>query len=427
VKTRLSPPLEPADAALLAEAMLRDVLERLGGARSFRTLLAFAPAEEAAWFAAAFPDVERRAQRGEGLGERLAELVAAELAAGAPSVVAIGSDQPLVPLERLERAHAALAGGAELVLGPDRGGGYYLIGVREPHGELFTGVTMSSEATYAETLRLARARGLDVVELEPDIDVDVEADLERLSDELARRGEEHPDHPRRTAAVLGRVRGEHRFLPHAPPRLAEPEMLARAAEFERTVATRRSVREFSPEPVPMEVIDAAIRAAGSAPSGANRQPWTFAVVTDPAVKRRIRLGAEAEERELYEHRITPEWREALAPLGVTWEKPFLETAPVLIVVFRHSYGLEDGKRSTNYYTQESVGIALGFLIAALHWAGLATLTHTPSPMGFLGEILGRPKNEKPYVLLPVGYPAEGCRVPDLARKPLDEIRVRVDP
>lgn len=216
-----------------------------------------------------------------------------------------------------------------------------------------------------------------------------------------------------------------RFVPLEFPRRAREEMLARAREFHRELATRRSVREFSEEPVPLEVIDECLQAAGSAPSGANRQPWSFVVVSDPGLKRAIREGAEAEEREFYEHRITEEWRRALAPFGTTWKKPFLEQAPAVIAVFRHAYDVEEGEKRTNYYTVESVGIALGFLIAALHHAGLATLTHTPSPMRFLGEILGRPANEKPFVLLPVGYPAEGCRVPDLRKKSLEEIRLRL--
>ncbi|HEX6883495.1 MAG TPA: nitroreductase family protein [Planctomycetota bacterium] len=207
------------------------------------------------------------------------------------------------------------------------------------------------------------------------------------------------------------------------PRRTPEELLERARHLRAALATRRSVREFSTEPVPLAVLDECIAAAGSAPSGANRQPWTFVVVTDPELKRTIRKGAEAEEREFYEHRITDEWRRALAPFGTTWEKPFLETAPALIVVFRHAYDFEEGQKRTNYYTVESVGIAVGFLIAALHYAGLATLTHTPSPMAFLGEILGRPVNEKAFVLLPVGYPAGGCRVPLLRKKGLEEIRV----
>lgn len=206
-------------------------------------------------------------------------------------------------------------------------------------------------------------------------------------------------------------------------RRSPAELLARARGFRDALVLRRSVREFSPEPVPLSVLEECIAAAGSAPSGANRQPWTFAVVTDPVLRRAIRVAAEAEEREFYEQRITDEWRAALRPFGTTWQKPFLEEAPALIVVFRHAYDLEEGEKRTNYYTLESVGIAVGFLIAALHVAGLATLTHTPSPMKFLGEILGRPVNEKPFVLLPVGYPAPGCRVPALQKKSLDEIRV----
>lgn len=214
------------------------------------------------------------------------------------------------------------------------------------------------------------------------------------------------------------------FMPLTMPRRPNDELLACARAFRETLATRRSVREFASDPVPLEVLDECIRAAGSAPSGANRQPWTFVLVSDPATKHAIRVGAEAEEREFYERKITDEWRAALAPFGTTWEKPFLETAPALIAVFRHAYDLEEGQKKTNYYTVESVGIAVGFLLAALHHAGLATLTHTPSPMAFLGEILGRPVNEKAFVLLPVGYPAPDCRVPALRKKTLDEIRVR---
>lgn len=214
------------------------------------------------------------------------------------------------------------------------------------------------------------------------------------------------------------------FVPLEIPRRSSDELLARAVSFRETLASRRSVREFAPEPVPLEVLDECVRAAGSAPSGANRQPWTFVVITDPATKRVIREAAEAEEKEFYERRITDEWRTALEPFGTTWRKPFLETAPALIAVFRHAYDVEEGQKRTNYYTVESVGIAVGFLIAALHHAGLATLTHTPSPMAFLGSILGRPANEKAFVLLPVGYPASDCLVPALRKKSLDEIRVR---
>jgi len=214
-------------------------------------------------------------------------------------------------------------------------------------------------------------------------------------------------------------------IPLAFEHLSEPERIHRARAFREEIEKRRSVRHFAADPIPMEAIDECIRAAGSAPSGANRQPWTFVVVTDAAVKRAIREAAEEEERLNYGERMTEEWLEALAPLGTSWEKPFLEIAPALIVVFRHAYGEEAGKHVKNYYTMESVGIAVGFLLAALHRAGFATLTHTPSPMGFLQRILGQPENEKAFVLIPVGLPAKGCVVPDIARKELDEIRRRV--
>lgn len=214
------------------------------------------------------------------------------------------------------------------------------------------------------------------------------------------------------------------FSPLDFQRRSEAEMLARAREFRTDLARRRSVRHFSPEPVPAEVLDECILAAGSAPSGAHMEPWTFVVVTDPDVKRRIREAAEEEERENYGGRMNEEWLADLRRLGTDADKPFLEVAPALIVVLRQAWGEgEDGARRQHYYTQESVGIASGFLLAALHHAGLATLTHTPSPMGFLQRILGRPANEKPFLLVPVGYPAEGCRVPELARKPLEEIRL----
>lgn len=207
-------------------------------------------------------------------------------------------------------------------------------------------------------------------------------------------------------------------------RLDEASMRARAADFLATMDRRRSVRNFAPDPVPLDVIRTAIQAAGTAPSGAHMQPWTFSLVTDPGLKRQIREAAEAEERATYEHRMSDEWRAALAPLGTDWHKPFLEIAPVLIVLFRQDFGVRpDGTRRKHYYVQESCGIALGLLIAALQHAGLATLTHTPSPMAFLARLLARPENEKPFILLPVGYPSADCEVPDLARKPLAEILV----
>ncbi|MEO8188801.1 MAG: nitroreductase family protein [Acidobacteriota bacterium] len=223
---------------------------------------------------------------------------------------------------------------------------------------------------------------------------------------------------------------EHLFSPLTFERLSIEESRARVQRFLGDISSRRSVRDFAPDAVPADLVDAAIEAAGTAPSGANRQPWKFVVVTDPEVKRRIREAAEREEQRFYQTRATPEWLEDLAPLGTDWRKPFLELAPCLIVVFRIDYEparLPDGTehKHKNYYVQESVGIAVGFLLAALHAAGLATLTHTPSPMGFLREVLGRQKHEQPFVLIPVGYPAADARVPDLKKKSLDEIRLNI--
>ncbi|UCC82675.1 MAG: nitroreductase family protein [Gemmatimonadota bacterium] len=200
------------------------------------------------------------------------------------------------------------------------------------------------------------------------------------------------------------------------------EMKRRAAEFRVELSRRRSVRQFSDRPVPPEVIEECLLAAGSAPSGANMQPWHFVVVSDPEVKRRIREAAEGEEEKFYRERAPQEWLDALAPLGTDEHKPFLETAPHLIVIFAQSYGVTPGgKKFKHYYATESVGIATGMLVAAVHNAGLASLTHTPSPMGFLGEILGRPAHERPFLMLVVGYPAEDAVVPDIGRKGLDEI------
>ncbi len=201
-----------------------------------------------------------------------------------------------------------------------------------------------------------------------------------------------------------------------------PEMQRRAAEFYAEIRRRRSVRAFADRPVPRAVIEQCLAAAGTAPNGANLQPWHFVVVSDPAVKQRIRLAAEEEERAFYQERAPQEWLETLAPLGTDAHKPFLEIAPYLIAIFAQPYGLAaDGRKVKHYYVTESVGIATGFLIAALHHAGLATLTHTPSPMGFLNTILGRPEHERPFLLLVVGYPAADVQVPVIAKKPLAEI------
>ncbi len=198
------------------------------------------------------------------------------------------------------------------------------------------------------------------------------------------------------------------------------EMRRRAEAFYAEVDRRRTVREFSDRPVPREIIENALKAASTAPSGANLQPWHFVVVSGAETKKKIREAAEVEEREFYEHRASSEWLEALAPLGTDSNKPFLETAPYLIAIFLQKFGtLPDGRKVKHYYPTESTGIATGILITALHHAGLATLTHTPSPMKFLNEILGRPKNERPFLLLVAGYPAEDAEVPDIERKPLD--------
>lgn len=206
------------------------------------------------------------------------------------------------------------------------------------------------------------------------------------------------------------------------PDLTDAQRVARAREFADLMVLRRTVRDFAPDPVPLEAVREAVRAAASAPSGANLQPWRFVVVTSAEAKRRIREGAEAEEREFYGRRAGEEWLDALAPLGTDAAKPFLETAPVLVVVFEVHRSETEPKP---YYPKESVGIAVGLLLAALHRAGLATLTHTPSPMRWLTEILGRPANERPFAVIPVGLPAAGARVPAITRKPLDEVLVEV--
>lgn len=217
-------------------------------------------------------------------------------------------------------------------------------------------------------------------------------------------------------------------IPYRPPRLDPATMRARAEAFLERMDGRRSVRDFSDDPVPRSLIEAAIRAASTAPSGAHRQPWTFVAISDPEIKRQIRLAAEEEEYRSYEGGRMPDaWKEALAPLGTDWRKPYLETVPWIVVLFAQKHVFEaDGSRRMHYYVKESVGIAAGLFIAALHEMGLATLTHTPSPMTFLSRLLDRPVNEQPFILFPIGFPAEDCTVPDLRRKSLDEVSVWFD-
>lgn len=218
---------------------------------------------------------------------------------------------------------------------------------------------------------------------------------------------------------------KHPFIPYQAPRVPQEQALAAGREFYASMDHRRSVRSFSAEPVPREAIELAIKTASTAPSGAHRQPWTFVVVSEAETKRQIREAAEAEEHKSYVGgRMPASWREALEPLGTDWRKPFLEIAPYLVIVFEETSGFDaEGQSRKNYYVKESVGIACGMFVAALHNMGLSTLTHTPSPMGFLSKILGRPKHEKPYILFPVGYPSPDATVPDLRRKSLEEVAV----
>ena len=221
-----------------------------------------------------------------------------------------------------------------------------------------------------------------------------------------------------------KIIGGHPFVLHTPKVFEEPEMLLRATEFYQWLDTRRTVRDFSDKPVPFAAIENLIRAASTAPSGAHKQPWTFCVVKDPEIKKKIREAAEKEEYESYNGRMSADWLEDLKPLQTDWQKPFLEIAPYLIVVFRKVYDiLPDGTHRNNYYVQESVGLACGFLLAAIHHAGLVALTHTPSPMNFLTAILKRPENERPYLLIPVGYPADETYVPKLSRKKIEDVMV----
>jgi nitroreductase len=220
---------------------------------------------------------------------------------------------------------------------------------------------------------------------------------------------------------------QYPFIPYRMTLLPEQEMIERGQTLYRELSSRRGVRQFSSKPVPRACIELAVRTAATAPSGANRQPWRFVAVSNPEIKRKIREAAETEERLSYEGgRMPPEWLEALAPLGTDWHKPFLETVPWIVVVFEEVYQVgPEGRRLKSYYAKESVGIACGLFIVALHLMGLATLTHTPSPMGFLSQILGRPENERAFILFPVGYPADDATVPDLTRKSLDEVAVWV--
>ena len=217
---------------------------------------------------------------------------------------------------------------------------------------------------------------------------------------------------------------DYRPVPLEFERLDADEMDKRSRAFLELMRARRSVRFFSEEPVPYELLRNAIEVAGTAPSGAHQQPWTFVVVSDPALKQEIRTGAEAEEREFYDRRATDEWKEAIKPIGTDWVKTHITDAPYVVVVFEQVYRLgPDGEKLKHYYVKESVGIAVGFFLAAVQASGLVALTHTPSPMGFLARILDRPANERPFILIPVGMPARGSVVPDISRKPLDEILV----
>lgn len=218
------------------------------------------------------------------------------------------------------------------------------------------------------------------------------------------------------------------MIPYVPDRLDVEEQRRRALSFYQEMDQRRSVRFFSEDPVPRDLIDQAIMTASTAPSGAHRQPWTFVVIGAGDIKRQIRLAAEEEERVNYEGgRLPDHWRDALAPLGTGWRKPFLETVPWVVVMFEQRYGITaDGSRIHNYYVKESAGIAAGLFIAALHHMGLATLTHTPSPMAFLTKLLDRPGNERPFCMFPIGYPAADCVVPDLKRKELTEVMAEVE-
>lgn len=213
-------------------------------------------------------------------------------------------------------------------------------------------------------------------------------------------------------------------IPYNHEKISPEESIKNSKNFYEFMNKRRTIRDFSSEKFPREIIENCIKTAGTGPSGANKQPFTYVVVDDPIIKKEIRKAAEAEEKEFYDHKITDEWRNDLAHLGTDWKKPFLEIAPYLIVVFKQNYGLDsEGNKTKHYYINESVGISMGMLIASIHNAGLCALTHTPNPMEFIRKILKRPENEKPIVIIPVGYPAENVNVPDIKRKPLEKILV----
>jgi len=218
----------------------------------------------------------------------------------------------------------------------------------------------------------------------------------------------------------------HNFIPFSQKELTKEEQETNSENFYQLLDERRSVREFSNRPVDIKVIENIIKAASTAPSGAHKQPWTFCVVSNAEIKKQIREAAENEEKENYARRMSERWKEDLEPFGTNWEKPFIETSPYIIVAFKRAFEMIDGEKRNNYYVNESVGIACGMLIAAIHNAGLVTLTHTPSPMNFLTKVLNRPENERAYLLLPVGYAADDAEVPDIQRKSLNEVMVRYD-
>ncbi|MFT6849636.1 MAG: iodotyrosine deiodinase [Sphingobacteriales bacterium] len=216
---------------------------------------------------------------------------------------------------------------------------------------------------------------------------------------------------------------EHLFIEYNPPRYTDEELAKKSSSFFHQMDSRRTIRDFSDKPVPKEVLENIIKTASTAPSGAHKQPWTFCIVTNPELKNQIRAAAEKEEFESYNGRMTKEWLEDLAPLGTDWKKPFLEIAPALIIIFKKAYDFVGTEKKKNYYVNESVGLAAGFLLTAIHQSGLCSLTHTPSPMDFLTKLLGRPANERPFLLIPIGYPADKTMVPDIHRKNLKDVSI----